>query len=628
MRKYILTGVLTLAGLLMLNSCKKYLDVVPDNVATIDNAFTMRTQAEKFLFTCFSYMPKDANISGNPALGGDEIWRLQNDGSETFSISRGLQNVVNPRGDGYWGGLYQGLRDCNIFLENVGKVPDLSDSERARWVAEVKFLKAYYHYYLVRMYGPIPLIKENLPIDADVNEVKVFRDPVDSCFNYIVRLIDEATPDLPAVIADPSRLGRITQPIAAGLKAKVLTTSASPLFNGNTDMASLKNSNGTQLFNQTYDPQKWVLATEACKAAIDISEANGFKLFYFSPNFENANMTATIKTQMNIRNVLAQRWNSEIIWANTQSEVSGLQAAASPKLDPLFSDNVAAREDLNATMKMAEMFYTKNGVPIREDKTWNYDGRNNLRTAEAADQLMVRNGYVTAASHFDREQRFYADLCFDGGVWYGQGKYDDSKPADLFYVMSKRGQLHGQTGIYFGPITGYSIKKYVHYQNVMGNVGVYSFTPYPWPLIRLADLYLLYAEALNESQGPVADVHKYMNLVRARAGLATVESSWSQYSTNPTKFNTQQGMREIIHQERSIEMAFEAQRFWDIRRWKKAATEMNSAVKGWNLTQETSAAYYKPVTMFTQTFGLKDYFWPISERNLTVNPNLVQNVGW
>jgi hypothetical protein len=617
-----------IAVLLTLNSCKKYLDVVPDNVATIDNAFTMRTQAEKFLFTCFSYMPKDANLSSNPALGGDEIWRLPNDNSETFNISRGLQNVVSPQGNGYWNGLYQGLRDCNIFLENIGKVPDLSDGERARWIAEVKFLKAYYHFYLIRMYGPIPLIRTNLPIDADVNEVKVMRDPVDSCFNYVTSLLDEALPDLPETIVDPSRYGRITQPIAAALKAKILVTAASPLFNGNTDQAALRNPNGVQLFNQSYDPEKWTIAAEACKVAINLAETNGLKLFYFIPNFEQNNITPTIKTQMNIRGMLTQKWNSEIIWANTQSDVVSLQTSASPKLDPLFSDNVALREDMNAPLKIAEMFYSKNGVPIREDKTWDFESRNSLRTSGNNDQLVIRNGYVTAALNFDREQRFYASLGFDGGVWYGQGKYDDSKPGDLFYVMGKRGQLHGKTGPFFGPITGYSIKKYVHYQNVMGNVGVYSITSYPWPLIRLADLYLLYAEALNESEGPTQDVHKYLDMIRARAGLKTVAESWTQFSSNPTKYTTQVGMREIIHQERNIEMAFEAQRFWDLRRWKEAAKEMNSQVRGWNLAQEAATAYYRPVTIFTQTFGLKDYFFPISEVNMTGNSNLVQNIGW
>lgn len=629
MKKYIVIGAFTLSALLVFSSCKKYLDVVPDNVATIDNAFTMRTQAEKFLFTCYSYLPRDGDAGSNPALAGDEIWRLFNNSSDPFNIAKGLQNVVNPYDNGSWTQLYKALRDCNIFLENIDKVPDLNPVEKSRWIAEVKLLKAYYHFYLVRMYGPIPLIKVNLPISSDVDQVQVFRDPVDSCFNYITELIDQAIEDLPMTISDPAMLGRLTKPIAYSLKAKVLVTAASPLFNGNTDQVGLKNSNGVTLFNSVYDKGKWDLAVIACKQAIDICEQNGMKLYYFLPNFEQSDISDTIRTQMNIRNSLCQKWNSEIIWANTQSNVDALQRSASPKLDPLYSDNVAVTEAIAAPLKMAEMFYSRNGVPIKEDKNWNYEGRNDLRTAGNNDQLYIRNGYTTSSLNFDREPRFYADLGFDGGVWYGQGKYDDKKPLDLFYVMGKKGQLHGRANPAFGPITGYSIKKYVHYQNVMGHVGVYSITTYPWPIMRLADLYLLYAEALNESQGPGPEVYNYVNLVRARAGLKSVESSWTDFSINPTKFKTQIGLRDIIHQERLIELAFEAQRFWDLRRWKEAAKELNnSTIKGWDLSQETAAAYYRPVIIFNQTFGVKDYFWPINENNITSNANLVQNTGW
>ncbi|HMI02905.1 MAG TPA: RagB/SusD family nutrient uptake outer membrane protein [Pedobacter sp.] len=628
MKKYIFTGVMMLAVLLTLHSCKNYLDVVPDNVATIDNAFTMRSQAEKFLFTCFSYMPKDADAAANPALAGDEIWRVANNTTSSFNIAKGLQNVVSPYGDDYWTNLYRGLRDCNIFLENIGKVPDLDELERSRWIAEAKFLKAYYHFYLIRMYGPIPLIKENLPVDADVNQVKVFRASADECFSYVTSLIDEAITDLPESITNAAMYGRITKAIAYSLKAKILVTAASPLFNGNADQAGLKNSNGELLFNSVYDKGKWTIAATACKKAIEVCEAAGMKLFYFQPNFEQADLSPMLRTQMSIRNSIAQKWNSEIIWANTQSEVISLQTSASPKLDPAFSDNTAVREDINATLKMAELFYTKNGVPIREDNTFDYNNRTGLRTAGAADQLLIRNGYTTASLNFDREPRFYADLGFDGGVWYGQGKFNDKAPLELFYVMGKRGQLHGMANPAYGPITGYSVKKYVHYQNVQGSVSVYFLTSYPWPLMRLADLYLLYAEALNESEGPGPEVYKYVNLVRERAGLKSVESSWSQFSSNPTKFETPAGMKEIIHQERLIEMAFEGQRFWDLRRWKEAAKELNTPVQGWGLSQETAAAYYRPVTIYRQTFGVKDYFWPISENNLTGNFNLVQNTGW
>src|SRR5690606_25261220 len=134
--------------------------------------------------------------------------------------------------DGLEGGndLYEGLRNCNIFLENIDQVPDMTDEEKAKWTAEVKFLKAYYHFLLMRMYGPIPIIRNNLPIDAGLDEVRVFREPVDVGFGYIVDLLNEALPDLSMTITDEqSELGRITKPIAATVKAQVLLTAASPL---------------------------------------------------------------------------------------------------------------------------------------------------------------------------------------------------------------------------------------------------------------------------------------------------------------------------------------------------------------------------------------------------------------
>jgi hypothetical protein len=77
MRKYIKIGIFTLLFLAALTSCRKFLDVVPDNVATIDNAFTMRTQAMKFLFTCYSFMPRNGRLDDDPAMvGGDELWEI------------------------------------------------------------------------------------------------------------------------------------------------------------------------------------------------------------------------------------------------------------------------------------------------------------------------------------------------------------------------------------------------------------------------------------------------------------------------------------------------------------------------------------------------------------------------
>lgn len=610
-------------------SCDSYLDIVPDNVATLDNAFTVRTQAEKFLHTCYSYMPRHGDLGSDPAMeGGDEIWRINIRGSAMFNIARGLQNMVNPYGDN-WEVLYRALRDCNIFLENIEKVPDMSAPERARWASEVKFLKAYYHFCLVKRYGPIPLVKENLPIWATPEEVKVMRDPVDSCFNYIADLIDESLENLPLEIVNPmDELGRITLPIALSIKAKVLVTAASPLFNGNPDQTGLRNPDGVALFSTSFDAGKWNRAAEACKEAVDACHEAGFSLYYFTPELGQFKLTDTITTQMSIRNSFCHRWNSEIVWANTQTNSRSTQILATTFLDPQFLDNFPLRGELSPPLKMAELFYSHNGVPIAEDKTWMYNERYRLREASEQDELYVRRNFVTAGLHFDREPRFYANLGFDGGIWYGHGHYDDSKPAELFYLEGLGGQRNGSNLFDRGTITGYFIKKYVHFQNVIGTGTNYSVTPYPWPIIRLADVYLLYAEALNEAGGPSAEVFRHLDLVRERAGLKGVQESWELFSSQPGKPSSKDGLREIIRQERLIELAFEGHRFWDIRRWKEAVTLLNQPIAGWDLKQRVPSAFYRPKVVEEQTFGVRDYFWPIRDQNILVNRNLVQNIGW
>lgn len=631
MKKYITILICIPVVLSVITSCKKYLDIVPDDVATLDNAFATRAEAKKYLFTCYSYMPENGNINDDPAMqGGDEIWRIAYRRNGFTDLAKGLQNKVSPIGD-KWGTLYKGLRDCNIFLENIKRVPDIDEIERKQWIAEVKFLKAYYHFYLLKMYGPIPLVKENLPIDASSGQVQVSRAPVDSCFKYIVRLIDEAKPDLPLVSYDPTQeAGRITQVIAYAFKAKVLVYAASPLFNGNTDETGLKNPDGTQLFNPTFSKAKWDSALLACKKAIDICDSAGLKLYEYEdengPNYKQYHLSDTILTQLSIRNSMCEKWNSGIIWANTQS-FSSVQGIALPMMDFGHPENHVPRGELSPPLKIARLFYTRHGVPIDEDKTWDYNGRDNLRTASDSDDLYIHKGYTTASLNFDREPRFYADMGFDGSVWYGQGRYDDSKPSALYYVQAKFGQLDA---LQFDreSITGYFVKKFINFENVVEAGTSYALHNYPWPIMRLSGLYLLYAEALNESQGPGPEVYHYLNLVRQRAGLPSVQSAWDQYSTNPSEYKTQKGLRDIIHQERLIELAFEGQRFWDLRRWKEAARTLNAPIRGWDGKQKNAQDYYRPVTVFNQTFGTKDYFWPIKDAEITANENLVQNLGW
>lgn len=615
--------------------CNDFLEVTPDNIATIDYAFRLRSTAERFLFTCYSYMPNQGSINENPALlGGDELWLVATSTNNTWQIARGNQRIVNPYVNSWQGGLgskdlYQGIRECNVFLENIYLVPDMSDFEKARWTAEVKFLKAYYHYYLIRMYGPIVLIKENLPVSASPEEVRIPRSPVDECFDYVVQLLDEALPDLPDRIEfEVSELGRITKAIDLSLKAKVLVTAASPLFNGNSDYKGFTNKDGTPLFNTIPDETKWQKAAVACKVAVDFCDSLGLKLYTYQPQFSQYNLSDTTITQMSIRNAFNEKWNSEVIWANTNSQIVGLQANSTPRgLDPALVASTGAQGNIAPPIKIAELFYSDNGVPIDEDITWDYGGRFKLRIPEYEHRYNLKQGYTTARLHFNRENRYYANLGFDGGIWYGQGRFDDSSD-NLLFVSSKRGQPAAPINLGSYSTTGFFPKKYTHFQSVVGTGSTFTRESYPWPVIKLNDLYLLYAEALNEVSGPSDEIYSYLNKIRARAGLPGVEDAWSNYSVNPNKYKTQEGLREIIHRERTIELMFEGQRFWDLRRWKKAVTELNKPITGWDLNQETAQGYYREKMIYNQTFRTRDYLWPLNENAILANPALVQNPGW
>lgn len=622
---------------LIASSCKKYLDVVPDNIPTIDDAFTSRIQAEKFLYTCYSYLPADADPQSNPAmLAGDELWLYSDIRTNSFFlnpkswfIALGEQTATEPFLN-YWDGLengkplFRGIRDCNTFLEKIGTVRDLNSFERGKWMAEVKFLKAYYHFYLLRMYGPIPITDKNLPTSSSAEEVRVNRRPFDECVAYIVKTLEEAATSLPVKIEKPiEEMGRITKPIALSIKARVLLMAASPLYNGNTDFASLKNKDGLQLFNQVSDPKKWDAALLAAKEAITSAEGAGARLYEFVPPPALGALSNETILGLSIQSAITEKWNTEIIWGLSNNNTSLLQSAAMPRI----VNNITVISALAPTHRMAELFYSKNGVPITEDKSWNLANRNKLRTATAAEKFYIKQGYETAEIHFDREPRFYADMGFDGGIWYGLGKNNEAG-GDVWHVQAKFGQTAGRVEIKNFSVTGYWPKKLVSYLNTQ-NVGSGHITQqYSWPNVRLADLYLIYAEASNEVNGPGNETYNYLDKIRKRAGLKGVVESWANNSNNPNKPSGKEGLRSIIHQERMIEMAFEGSRFWDLRRWKEAESVYRGTIKGWDIEQKEAVNYYREKILATQTFELKDYFWPIKNDNIQINDNLVQNVGW
>ncbi|WP_423126854.1 RagB/SusD family nutrient uptake outer membrane protein [Gaoshiqia sp. Z1-71] len=635
--KLIPTILLMILGI----SCADYLDVVPDNVATIDYAFRNRESAEKYLATCYSYLPDFGYIRDPAMMGSDEIWSHDIDRTEhvyqnTYYLKLGgRQNVSDPLlnfWDGRQGGtnLFIGIRDCNIFLENIYIVPDITEAERKQWIAEVKFLKAFYHFYLMRLYGPIPIIRENIPIHAGIEDVQVFREPVDEVVGYIVELINEAVPDLPLVIYDRiTSLGRITQPIALAVKADVLVTAASPLYNGNTIYSDFVDSRGIQLINQKYDREKWGIAMQACKNAIDTAHLASHALYRFIDLYYG--LSEETHRIMTLRNAFTEKWNEEVIWGYSNGTFNALQRHSMPYFTHEQMMYIRTAPDLGPSIHIAEQFYSKNGVPIDEDETYDYDNRFKTSTVSSDQKYYIQEDFETAILHQYREPRFYASIAFDGGIWFGNGRYKDvgkgTADETSWVVKNKIGDPSGRASDWRYSKTGYYTKKWVHYQTtVTTSAIVYSSIVYP--IYRLADLYLLYAEARNEYSGPDSEVYDYIDMVRERAGLKGVLESWEEHSKYPDKPKSKDGLRNIIRQERLIELAFEGKRFYDIRRWKIADQILNQPVRGWNMEGRTTEEYYHLVTFGELVFSTKDYFWPMRQYSLRQNSNLIQNPYW
>lgn len=657
-----------ITNIVLFTGCSDYLAVVPDGVATLENAFTNRTNAEKFFASCYNYLPNMQNIRDYPGfVGGDDIWWCPTQGggwnhdSNGARIAMGLQNISSPY-QNYWDGtnggrnMWIGIRDCNIFLENIDKVPNMPEWEKERWKAEVTVLKAYFHFFLLTLYGPIPIMDENIDVSAPPEEAKVFRAPVDEVVDYIVKTLDEAlsNPELPLRIQDvTTEYGRVTKAAAIAIKAKALVWAASPIFNGSYAFyRDFKDKRGVSLIttdnSEAAIQARWERAAIALKNAIDTCHLAGHSLYEFYPGV-NAYSDATIQ-KFTVRGAVSEsvaNYNDGVIWAGNHSNTQ-FQTVQTPALYPNDGNEVAR---FSATLKMAEMFYSQNGIPIDEDPYWDYEERYDIMENVNAEietdpddpdagnvvgladwhKYYIAEGETTAKLNYYREPRFYGNLGFDRGLYELTTLEEDQ----AIVIKNRVGETHGRRLQDHYIVTGYFIKKNVSIRipapNTAVSGGATAPNPprYSIPIIRLADLYLLYAEALNESKSqPDDEVYKWIDIIRNHAGLDGVLESW-QWSTVPDKPTTKAGMREIIKRERLIELAFEGQRSFDLRRWLDSEKYCNEPVRGWDYTGGSPETYYLTTVYFNnRKFTYKDYLWPISHNSLTINGNLVQNPGW
>lgn len=638
--------------------CKDYLDIVPeDDVDSIETIFEQRNQVLDWVETCYSWIPNLARIPAVIGLtGADELvasnyLRIYN--KEVFQplyIGDGVQSAQSPYG-GKWEntGYYAAIRYCNTFFQHIDKTRNMTQEEKDQWTAEVKAVKAFYYFELIRMYGPIILVPKNIDIKSSISEMKQPRSHVDTCFKEIVRLLDEAIPVLyPKSQKALSRQGYFTKEAAMGLKAKALVYQASPLFNGNEFYMNFKGKDGKPLFSTEVDKEKWRIAAEACDEVVRYCESGEWTLVSgaSSKSTELLNRMLDIEHSMQMEGFQS----SEIIFQSKYMNTSMTRENhIYTYILPRFSDtdrtygNQNVLGCLSPSLKMVEMFYTDKGLPIDMDKEWGYADR--YRMARETDMAVYKNvvpeNTEVLKLHLRREPRFYANVAADRTYWQLGPEKATSRATDYnLLVEAYRGERFGSqypSLVSQAPqnLTGYWLKKYI-YSNMSiktYHTEIVSKGDVPFPLMRLAELYLMQAEAWNEYlETPDDRVYDPIDKVRKRAGIPAVREAWEQYSLNPSLVQTKLGMREIIRRETNIELAFEGHRFWNLRRWRIAHEELNTPLYGWNVIGEDAESFYNhgnPVVVWSKRkfVAPKDYLFPIRSEEVQVS-GIVQNPGW
>lgn len=477
-----------------------------------------------------------------------------------------------------WSTKWSNISNCNIFFEHVNDVDFASDTEKEQLMGQVRFLRAFEFNDLVKRWGGLPIITRSFTIN-DLGIIRDYkRNTYKECVDFMVAQLDSAANELPASWSGDD-YGRATSVAAKALKAKILLYAASPLMNDNVSMAEIGYT--------TPETNRWQKAATAATEALDAALAAGYKLYdQISDPSENYQ-------QIFLDNTSA---NTEVLFARM-----GTTSAD--------GDNLGSMEQ----------WYNPNG----------YGGWGGSSPLEdfVEDYEVVKDGVAKAFNWDDfqddanpyenRDPRFYATVLYDGAEWAG-------RQVETYFDVDASGTITGGgkdtrygNDAWNASPTGYNIKKFL-FEDYAANS--WNFKAHNWIWLRLADVYLMKAEALYHT-GDEDGSREALNAVRKRAGMPDVTA-------------TGEELLNAIKHERRIELAFEEDRFYDVRRWKDAPDALGHtahaiSVKKYPDGHKTySTEKVRSDWDGDRTWNDKMYWLPILKTEIDKNSNLVQNPGY
>lgn len=624
-------------------SCNSFFDPIPGTQYDMETTFADRNRTQEFLNNVYSYVPNETgerffdNMAGIWAAGSQECkinWTSGTNGGE-WSLKWNTGKVYSSDGtvNRWFIEWYKGISKASTFIVNVDKCLEATENDRLVWKAQARGLRAMYYFYIFRLYGPFIILgEEPLAIDTPVSELLKARNTVDECVEWMTSELEKAAKDLPAKY-DGGNLGRIDAATCMALRAKILLYAASPLFNNNTMYADVKNADGTQLFPQGGDANaKWEAAKTAYQEWLNTYGGQyNLAMVYTDPlTQQNLDPYASYRLATNGQHAAS---NPELIFCR----VGGIDAyCKTPYHKGKDGAGVNGGLGFSTSQVMVDMFFTDKGLRIEDDP--DYDTYTGIPSAEnfyndtykdpwnPNRTLVQKQNNMVLKQWVNREPRFYATITFNGSVWLNTTSNYGLINTELTY--------NGNSGFaaanWDAPYTGYG------YRKPYGEEGVNSGDTYCL-LLRLSDMYLAYAECCAET-GDFTNALKYVNLIRQRAGIPAYGSGEGEVACPMNKAEVLKRVR----RERLVELCYEWQRWYDVRRWKAAdgkSTDADWLYPEWHTGGEGGAftgmnymadspEFFEKVTFEERVFSDKMYFLPIPESDILRNPKMVQNYGW
>jgi len=623
--------------IMLLGSCSDVLDQAPDGKTSLDEIFADADWTAAYLNSCYQFIPtggvKTYFWCRAPSVWTDDAWDVDAE-AEPWINSGKLYNgeasasnhpIINPpitqenNGD-FWNLFWQGIRKCTVFLNRIEGLPSATEPTRARWIAEAHLLRAYYYHELVRWFG-CGLVIEREPYALDFDYTTVRRATYKETVDFIIEDCDAALAcnELPWRVTTSAEAYRFTKAIAEVIKSRMSLYAASPLYNGGADY--------------------WQEAYEHNKAAVENLKKNGYELY------NKVNVTATYKDK-NAYFYPDGSFPNDYAALYNEYFCSSMQVASSPiDKETIYQTNAGQDQATHIDGIGAQWNYKTGTCPSQEivDAYETADGQPILNLSKPYNDevthlqpnINAASGYNEQNPYINRDPRFYASIYYNGSKRYCYWPFDEETES-----YENAGQKQGirarviatwdgepKTGIdpqsRTKTRTGYYIRKFMH--PTAGDQGA-TATMANYKAMRLGEVLLNYAEAACENNR-LDEARAAANEIRARVGMPALPASLSKDE-----------LRLRIRNERRIELAFEGQRYYDVRRWSLPSENLEKTdrwITAAKITRNANGTYtYNRAPVSRQRLCYTNKFlWlpiPMNEVNtmIALTGENWQNPGW